>query len=355
MSGIGEQPDAVETCFFLATTRLKATELFEGCKMSPAIVTRSSYRAEDTNMRMIWSLAVLLLLLGVAQAQKRYFGFYDCDDQCMDETHTYANVAMIRVHRSDPAADVEAIQHAKSRGMKVIPMMLPMYLQEPYKKNPTYDNEWAAWVKAIKPYASEIVAIYPFDEPYASAWKERSSDKLPLFWTRMSSRQKQDIMEDQKARLELAKQRIRNAFPGVPLIYVEGFAAVDESLSLPDYEWIGFDCYAGWENCHGKSMPEYFSILKSKLRPAQKLVMVPPGFLYIKQNTTPNKSTLDTLSKLVLQFRDYFLKEPRFAAALVWDYRVFPPHEDGMQNRGVSGLPPDTRKVYQQFGESVVH
>ena len=285
----------------------------------------------------------------LSSAKVKFFGFYDCNEECIDQVQDFANVDWFRVHINDPAQDIKLILYARQRHMKVIPAMFPEYLTQQRDQNDASDRKsWDAWRAAVKPYASDIVAIYPFDEPYWNALKRRSLDKLPLNSAATS------VMRDREKGLQIAAERLHDNFPQVPLIYVEAYPLITPSLEVPTgYDLLGFDCYQSFENCHGKSIAEYASIMEKKLRAGQSLVFVPQGFLRVRSGATPSSAENQHLDDLVHKYAQFVRSDSRFLMVLVWSYQRFP-QEDGTEFRGAGALGPPAIGLFRGFAHQVL-
>lgn len=295
--------------------------------------------------------SILFLILGLAStmpAQTRYFGFFDCHVACMDEVHSFANVAMIRIHIADPKADVALINHAKSDNLKVILSYFPDYLKQSWDHNtPEQQREWMSYVKGVKGSLGDVAAIYPYDEPY---WNALGKEGLRREANSVKGRA---AVTEEMACLKMATGRIAENLPGIPMIDVEAYPLINDDLRLADgFQWFGFDCYEGYENCNGRSIEDYVSVLKRKIKGTERLVFVMPGFVHVKTGTEPESSQSGALQSILQKEASLVKREPSFIAVLVWSYQVFPQH-DGTEIRGFSHLSEGLKSTYKSAGRAV--
>jgi len=293
-------------------------------------------------MKVTLGLAFALILSATGFAQTRYFGPFDCDETCMDRVHTFSNVAMIRIHPGNPERDVQQIEHARRLGMKVILSYFPQYLQEAHDRNaPGQQRQWDKWVGAVRQYQDAVVAIYPFDEPYLAAIRRVA----PL--RQMSKGQANSIKKSAKGSLATAAGRIKRNFPNAALIYVEAHTLVNDELEIPEgFDWIGTDCYDNWDSCQGRSIPEYYEILKSKMNGGQKLVAVLPGFIREGGNGPHQPQQLADLAR---RYGTFIRGNPRFAAGLIWTYQSYPK----LQSRGLDQMDPSLLAGYAAVAREI--
>src|ERR1051326_646612 len=297
-------------------------------------------------------LAILVVCLDLPlRAEPKYFGFFDCEEQCMAETHTYANVAVIPSYVGQPAKEVALIQRAHQLTMKVVIAYLPHYLRQPYAKTDKNDlASWNRWLDAVKPFTSDIAAFYPYDEPYWRGLNERSGNRIQ----HLDEGHKRQGMTEVAEQLRDANDRIKNNFPNTPIIYVEAYPLISEDLQIPrGYDWVGFDCYESFEDCHGKSIESYVDTIRTKLGPGQSLVVVPQGFVHIRSGDRVSDEQRHQLHELLDKYLSLVRNHPRTIAVLAWSYKDFP-QKDGREYRGISALDAGTRAIFQSFGKSVL-
>jgi len=143
--------------------------------------------------------------------------------------------------------EVNALQQAGSLGMKVI-LEPYWHLFDGEKLRPDYQTRWDSYAAMVAPYIDNVLAIYTIDEPYHLGYS--------------------------KAECDSANAAIKASFPNVPILINFAYPSVDESLVIPDNcDIVSFDYYGDFD-----PIPGYHQILKSKLRPDQKMLLIPDGY-----------------------------------------------------------------------------
>jgi len=171
-----------------------------------------------------------------------------------------------------------------------------------------YEKNWLKLLTAISPYQSSIKVIYPYDEP---------------FWNIVSNQKKNNKLfvnnQTMYNNLTTAGLLMHKTLPNVPLVYVEGYPVVNEKLKIPDvFDWIGMDCYTGFENCEGRSIPEYYNILK-KLKPGKKLVVLPPSMIFKKPEDILPADRMK-VKDIFVKFMNWIHSETNIIASLSFIY-----------------------------------
>lgn len=219
-----------------------------------------------------------------ASATLNYFGYWDAHSdprpigEELADQQDYANVTMrVKLFYNPGTGRFEdpegGLALARAANLKVI---------VGYEHNlhagtlfPTI-NWWGndpqifnAWVELLTPHVDNIAAIWVADEadcgaPFPNGWTEENCALT-------------------RANLETVIARIKTAFPTLPT-WVNYTSAFAFGLGGPAYDvpanadWISFDCYTTWDHCFGNSsVADLHARLRSKLRPHQRIAMVPPA------------------------------------------------------------------------------
>lgn len=174
-------------------------------------------------------------------------------------------------------ADLTAkLNEARQKGLKAI-VGLDGIFDGNVKLIPNYQDFWRTNflnpILASTGGISNVVAIYPADEPYwnASLKKVVSPDQMTI-------------------QLNQLNTQIHKDLPGTPIAIVMAYPDVVNGYGVPEtFDWAGFDCYDAskglfFEACGDKSVgyhpiPWYVARLKSLMTPKQRLIAVPQGYL----------------------------------------------------------------------------
>ncbi len=228
------------------------------------------------------------------------FGYYTLDASWSPATMAgHSNVVYRSVHMNDPAGTLATLQAVKDAGLRAV-LAHPIIFQDLNATRTGLNNEaqWTAWVNAVNNsnLVDTIAALYVVDEPYHNGRLRGMSDA-----------EIRQGLETMVARYKAAWNK--------PVAMVEAYPVVQENASsfiIPSQlDWVGFDCYAGYESCHGISVPEYFRRLSSKMSGSQQLLMVLPGVLWAPTNATPG----ETEQAWLRQLADKYLQLYRNPAA----------------------------------------
>lgn len=208
-------------------------------------------------------------------------------------------------------------------------------------------TEWNAYAAKLEPYLANVGAIYLLDEPYLNMKANYNCTHDQIYYR----------LDDAA---KLIKARFAATKPDLVIAVVETPDFVNGDLLFPpSIDWVGFDCYptlygGTFEACGGHSMREYVDILKEKLSPAQRIVIVPEG--YVARDLTPTPPpppTADEESKVAELSRQYIelaLSEPRVVALMPF----VGPHQQYTTATffGVLEMP-SVREIYRRLGATM--
>jgi hypothetical protein len=206
----------------------------------------------------------------------RYFGYFMSGQICgnaNDEVYDHSNLVWVHIVFVDdsPQAFIAELEKAKARGLAVVADVRPAFWAQMLDLHPSYESRWKTTEQFIRPYVEDgtIVALFHVEEP--DGYVINGFIEQSLAWSRM----------------ETVNSVIKKSFPETPItVTFNGWSLRDEYASwmrIPEgFDWISYDCYWGWDDCYGISVPEYVKRLK-KLRTSsqQKLAMIPQGLMYI--------------------------------------------------------------------------
>ncbi len=192
----------------------------------------------------------LLRLLGFKPAQRTdlLMGYYGGCPTCADETKDHTNLYMTRPWGPGGSAWVAEIlpqmQQAVINGQKIM-------LGLPGAYDPDAEAQMRAAFPVFKPFAANIIALYPIDEPDAAGKTDAE--------VTATNAMLRTVMSDfgMTAALAVIYQCTSGKRPG-----------------LASYNWIGCDDYGS--ACDPADGKRYLA-LKDELRSDQRLMLIPGG------------------------------------------------------------------------------
>ena len=209
----------------------------------------------------------------VSDVGLRYFG-YALSGEEIDQVADQSNIVHISsdfVEGSDLPLFEEAERQGLSVALDLSSVFLPNSRCEDFSPEVTAEPSarWAEYADRIEVHSGSIALLYPIDEPYWNCCPPNG----PL------------TAAELRQGMENVNEHISARFPSIPIGVIFAYPSVNDSLVIPaGFDWIGFDCYDGFDTCGSEalgqaSIPEFLSILRSKMSPSQRLVLVPPAFL----------------------------------------------------------------------------
>jgi hypothetical protein len=219
-----------------------------------------------------------------------YFGYFAAaggggDYQAQVADHS--NVVWI-VNPQSPVDAVNALSTVVQAGKKAI-VHLPVF-QNGGSFNTNWAANWPAWVAALAPYQSTIVAYYPFDEP-----NNLSAVNTNTMVT-----------------------AVRTAFPGKPVavIYSKQFSATNVGY----FDWVGIDCYSnGAFSCDGTNYTRAYGNMRAALRADQRTIVVPQAGLP-KAN---DGCCIDALKSEAKRFHQMAFGDPKVIGIFPFIWQTF--------------------------------
>lgn len=271
----------------------------------------------------------MLVHAGGAPQRIQYFGYYR-DDGKLSEIQDHANLT-IGLEGSDESGSpaVKVLKDAKNRKLKV--MLFLQGIGIGFREEKEWKEKWERYAANVKPYVSPktVAAFYMYDEP-------------PL-----------EITPEYRARLELGAKVVRETFPGIPIALGYGWWHLapknqkEWPLTPPaGYDWFGFNCYGPVNDCmDGSSVADLVKVLKSKLKPGQRIMLIPEGTdFWHKSYEKPFDE--DELVTRADEYMALAKSEPAVVAVVpfVWS--------DAQFERTVSNLP-KLKAKFRKIGKSI--
>ncbi len=200
----------------------------------------------------------------------RYFG-YAFSGPYIDEVKDHTNLVHISSDFRNQT-DLQYLAQARQDGLMVAldlsSVFFPGGRGDFTLERVQNSSRWATYAARIAPYLDIIAAFYPVDEPY---W---------VFGQPNGNLTNTEIA----AVLTALNLQIKQRFPQIPIAVVFAYPSVDDSLIIPQsYDWVGFDCYDGFDACGNpsllrRSVPEFLGTLREKKTAGQRLILIPPAF-----------------------------------------------------------------------------
>lgn len=171
-----------------------------------------------------------------------------------------------------------------------------------------YASAWKKLKRILKPFKRKIKGFYLFDEPY---WN--------VDVNKQNGNKEYVSVEEMTQNLTSVGNLLHQSMPSVPLVFIEAYTMVKENMIIPDvFDWVGMDCYTGFDNCEGKSIPEYYQIIK-RIQPNKKLVVIPPAIIFKKPQDILLEDRLK-LKHIYTQFMNWVATEPNIITSFSFMY-----------------------------------
>jgi hypothetical protein len=200
---------------------------------------------------------------------------------------------------------------------------------------PNYQANWNSYADAVQPFAPNIVAFYPLDEPF------------------LQNRPRDELKHDLETVISLIKQR----FPTKAVAVIFGYPTVSDTSNfvIPvGYDWVGFDCYpqtsGTFDDCFGHSIPWYVNTIKSRLNPNQRMIMVPEGVYF--GTAPPSSSFQNELVDRADRFFTLAQSDPSFVGLFTFIYQsqqTQTEHWFGTRDM------PVVKTKYRQIGQDIIN
>jgi hypothetical protein len=174
---------------------------------------------------------------------------------------------------------------------------------------PFLTANWVGLKKALKPYRGDILGFYLADEPFWTYYSAQAPADRHMDWMRdwlnfLSKKIKTDP--------EWSDFKPKTAFiEAAPIIRDKLF------LNPSEVDWIGVDCYDGFDSCLGMSIPAYFAAIP--LNKGQRLIAVPGVGRPASLTARTEKKLLDDLEL----FDAMIAKDRRFIMTMPFLWQSF--------------------------------
>ncbi|HEY6329537.1 MAG TPA: hypothetical protein VI756_09370 [Blastocatellia bacterium] len=198
-----------------------------------------------------------------------------------------------------------------------------------------WQTRWDQYASDIAPYMSNVVDIYPLDEPYESA----SSGGLPL--------------ATRRAQLLEITAAIRARFPGVKLACVCQPFSIEQNLDLTMFDWVGFDSYTDPFDTPGATThDEWLTMLEKELdipSSGRRTIVVPYACVINGQPANPSSSKDPTIADRIAQAADYYALAQNHPSVIAFVPFIYNSQSDLF---GLDHMPP-LHSVYQLYGVEI--
>lgn len=233
------------------------------------------------------------------------------------------------------------LRFVSKHNVEIVVVLQNLFFDENGKLKSDYVKSWKKLQFVLAPYKKHIKGFYIFDEPFWNVeLNKRNGNKDYV------------TAEEMDHNLTEVGNLLHKSTPSIPLIYIEAYTMINEALKIPAvFDWIGMDCYTGFDNCQGKSIPEYYQILK-KLQPGKKLVVLPPAIIFKK----PEDITLEDrkyLQNIYTKFINWVATEPNIILSLSFMYRFDQTNEVFTGSDKLCEVADSHRLYWRKFYQSI--
>jgi hypothetical protein len=180
------------------------------------------------------------------------FGYYGAVDQTIPEVAGHVNLAWVMGWGSHGAwlENVTAqLVQARQNGIRAVILHVP----QAYNRGGTAESDvrYVFQSLLVQGLLDNIVALYPIDEP--------------------------DVAHRSDAEVTAANVMLRRVMADFPSLHDTKLAVIysagNDRPGIASYDWVGFDDY----NKRCDALGDGYTALKARLRPEQRLIVVPGG------------------------------------------------------------------------------
>lgn len=161
-------------------------------------------------------------------------------------------------------------------------------------------DNWNAFVTQLAPYINNVHAFYLVDEPYGSAKRLGIPRRI--------------IKEELEAAIVIIKASHLN----IPVATIFCDSDLIWNFSIPKgYDWIGMDCYGGFDSCDFLPVNIYLDILQNNMNAQQRMILVPGTMIFQKTQCCDAKDVTDAVGWYE-QYYTYAVRHHNVAA--IWGF-----------------------------------
>jgi len=275
----------------------------------------------------------------------QYFAYWDDADNrsynALPEVYQETNLAWIAEQRPgnlDPIIDyhIDMLILSQLLGMNASLSLGYVFFQPGAVLYNNWRQRWTQYANEVEPYTSNVVDIYPFDEPYESAFVNHLA------------------LSEMQRELGEVCAAIRSRFPNVRLACVCQPFTIQRRLDLTMFDWVGFDAYE--DPFDPKGVPtheQWLTMLEEQLDvPAsgRRTLVLPYACVLNGAPLDPYNSSDPTVADRVAQAGDYLAlaeRHPSVIGIVPFLYNSQP---------GLFGLDkmPPVHAAYQQMGREII-
>ena len=274
----------------------------------------------------------------------QYFAYWDDADNrsynALPDVHTETNLAWIAEHKPGKLSTItdyhiNMLILSQIYGTNASLSVEYVFFQPGARLYSNWRDRWTQYANAIEPFASNVVDIYPKDEPYESA----SVNGIPL------STMQSDLQQVTAA--------IRARFPRVKVACVCQPFSIEQALDLTMFDWVGFDDYQDpFDPAGAVTHDRWLTMLESQLDiPAsgRRTLLIPFACVFNGEPADPLSADDPIVADRISQAADYYAlaqSHPSVIGIIPFLYNSQP---------GLFGLDrmPPLRAAYQQIGKEI--
>jgi len=274
----------------------------------------------------------------------QYFAYWDDADNrsynALPDVHTETNLAWIAEQKPGSLSaitdyHINMLILSQLYGMHASLSVEYVFFQPGARLYNNWQDRWTQYANAIEPYASNVVDIYPKDEPYESA----AVNGMPL------STMQSDLRQVTAA--------IRARFPNAKLACVCQPFSIAQALDLTMFDWVGFDDYEDpFDPAGAVTHDQWLTMLEQQLGipdSGRRTLLVPFACVFNGEPVGPLSANDPIVADRISQAADYYAlaqNHPSVIGIIPFLYNSQP----GLF--GFDRMPP-LRAAYQQIGKEI--
>ena len=150
--------------------------------------------------------------------------------------------------------------------------------------------------------------------------------------------------------LQQATDYVKSSLPNIPILVIEAYLALGDLQVPASVDWVGFDHYFIKDPKNDATYTSELNLLKSKLTPEQKLVVVLDAHYIDFAHGDHGGVALNEMGEVALSYYDLAKSEPRTIALLGY---FWPSGFDSDNSIGARNMPDVVKNKYISIGKEI--
>lgn len=150
--------------------------------------------------------------------------------------------------------------------------------------------------------------------------------------------------------LQQATDYVKSSLPNIPILVIEAYPALGDLQVPASVDWVGFDHYFIKDPKNDATYTSELNLLKSKLTPEQKLVVVLDAHYIDFAHGDHGGVALNEMGEVALSYYDLAKSEPRTIALLGY---FWPSGFDSDNSIGARNMPDVVKNKYISIGKEI--